>query len=175
VIDPVTRTPVPFEPGAWAPPAVAPIPHEPRAPAPGNTTAHDEPQTLHGGPQTLRDDPTIIQDARGHVLVFVKKDRTDDFVGRLFASIGDRNSPQARDFIHTLRTRIESIGNQSLTVGDFLELVRYYARGAFDRTTADGIANKMAELSTNDPHVVSSERLRDDYRLNTADLLAALK
>jgi hypothetical protein len=65
--------------------------------------------------------------------------------------------------------------NQRLTVGDFLRLVRYYARGVFDPTTADRIANTMAELSTNDPNVVSSERLRDDYRLNTADLLGALR
>jgi uncharacterized protein DUF4781 len=168
--------PIPYQPGVIAPPAVAPTPHEPDGWAPRNTSVHDESQTLSGGAQTLPGaPPTIRLDVRGHVDVVLTPTKTNNLVEHLFASMGDRNSPQARQFIDALRGRIERNGNQSLTVGEFLGLVRYYAKGVFDRTTADRIANTMAELSTNDPNVVSSERLRDDYQLNTADLLGALR
>jgi hypothetical protein len=98
-------------------------------------------------------------------------------VGHLFASIGDRNSQQAKIFTDKLRTRIQGIqrDNQQLTVGDFLAFVSDYANEAFDPTTAYRIANRMAQFSTNDPNVVSSGRLRDDYQLNTVYLLGALE
>ena len=148
-------------------PAVVPIPYEPGASAPGRTIAHDGPQTLQDAP------PTIIQDVHGLVVVVVSNAKTKDLVVHLFNSIGDKNSPQAKSFIEKLRIRIE--GDHRLTVGDFLTLVRYYAKGVFDSATADRIAHTMAQLSTNDPNVASSERLRDDYELNTSYLLGALR
>jgi hypothetical protein len=169
-IDPATLTPVPYEPGASAPPAVAPIPHEPGASSPRDTTLHDD------GRQTLQDDPpTIIQDVRGLVDVRVSNAENQQSCRTPFRFDRRQKFPASQRFHWLLRKGIERMQNQRLTVGDFLRLVRYYARGVFDPTTADRIANTMAELSTNDPNVVSSERLRDDYRLNTADLLGALR
>jgi hypothetical protein len=93
-IDPATLTPVPYEPGASAPPAVAPIPHEPGASSPRDTTLHDD------GRQTLQDDPQQLSRMCAVSLMFVSQTpKTNNLVGHLFASIGDRNSRQARDFI----------------------------------------------------------------------------
>ncbi|MGB6351826.1 MAG: hypothetical protein WBG10_17550 [Pseudolabrys sp.] len=156
-------------PFPWEHPAVGPIPDEPGAPAQGEA---DIVRPI------LEDDPkTIIEDVRGHVVVVVSREKTDNLVEHLFTSLGDKNSPQAKTLIGKLSTRIQGFerDNQKLTVKDFLTFVKEYANEAFDPATAGRIVHTMEQLSTNDPNVVSSERLRDDNELNRSYLLTILR
>ena len=153
-----------------APPVVTPVMHEPDAPTQGEG---DLPaQTVVGAHPIFGE-----TDLRGHIVV--GRQSTDDLIKRLFASIGNKHSSEAKAFIGKLRTRLQArqTENEPLTVGDFLGLVGRYANQEFDLKKGAEIATTMAGLSTNNPvnAVSSGQQLRDDNRLDLSYLLRLLQ
>jgi hypothetical protein len=165
--------PIPHDPGASAPPAVAPIPDERRASAPSEADLPEPTVTQAAHPIF------VGTDVRGHVIGGgASLENTDNLIKRLFASIGDKHSPQAEAFIGKLRTRLQAqADNEPLRVGDFLALVGRYANQDFGLVKGADIARTMAGLSTNNSNgnAVSSGQLRDDNRLDVSYLLSLLQ
>jgi hypothetical protein len=149
-------------------PAVAPIPYEPGASAPGGADLSDKTvmQTTH----------PIFQDLRGQIVVSVSGPQTDNLVSHLFASLGDINSGEARAFIARLRSRIQMQSNdQPLRVGDFINFVHDCAAAVFGPIKGSEIRNTVAGLSNNNLNVASSGQLRDDQKLDPSYLLMILR
>jgi hypothetical protein len=165
--------PIPHDPGASAPPAVAPIPDERRASAPSEADLPEPTVTQAAHPIF------VGTDVRGHVIGGgASLENTDNLIKRLFASIGDKHSPQAEAFIGKLRTRLQAqADNEPLRVGDFLALFGRYANQDFGLVKGADIARTMAGLSTNNSNgnAVSSGQLRDDNRLDVSYLLSLLQ
>jgi hypothetical protein len=155
-------------------PAVAPIPYEPGASAPGGADLSDKTvmQTTH---PIFRDDADDAN-VRGRIVVSVPRPQTNNLVSHLFAFLGDPNSDAVRAVVGNLRSRIQrENNNKPLRVGDFINLVHQCAAEVFGPMKGSEIRDKMAALSNSNFNVASSGQLRDDQKLDPSYLLMILR